>query len=840
MDNYSDSTDYIYETGSSDAPATFLDQIMSNLGVIITIAVLIALGILAFYIIKKRKRLHQEFNLDKRALKVTLPKQQHDERDRKDPKEIIGFMEPFIASFAHYYETDFKQRFWYGQPTFSFEIAVHHGEVFFYVVAPSPYIEQIERQIHAQYTSAMVEPANDHDIFLEKGGYSSIGTLQLARSYIFPVRTYQNIESDPLNAITSSLSKVRDGKAAIQILLQPTTQHWQINIESALHNIQQGKHFSSSNNNLSGKLSKLAKEVGQSIVTGQKEQEMENEALNTTKANVRLTALQEQQAKLLVEKGSKVGFKTQIRCVARAASTIEAKNQIQIMLSSFAQFNSPESNSFKLASLDKRSILVDYILRAFSPVQPTLILNTTEIASIFHFPNLPLETPNIHWLGARSLPPPTNLPKSGLRLGQSNYRGAHTPIYMNYEDRMRHFYMIGKSGVGKTTIFQNMVLQDIRNGHGVCYMDPNGDAVEWIIKHIPKERAEDVIIFDPSDTTRPLGLNLLEFDPQFPEQKTMVINEMIMIFDKLYDLKATGGPIFEQYMRNAMLLIMDDPESGSTLMEIPRVLADPEFRKLKLSRSNNMIVKDFWINEAEKAGGEAALANIVPYITSKLTQFTSNDIMRPIIGQQKSAINFRQIMDEGKILLVTLPKGLLGEMNAMLLGMIISGKIQIAAFSRQNIPENQRRPYFLYVDEFQNFTSKTFATILSEARKYALSLNITNQYIAQLDEATRDAIIGNVGTLLVWLIGATDAEFLQKTFDPLSVEDMVNIQKYNFYIRLLVDGSTSKPFNAFGDPPDPNENIQVGEAIRQLSRLKYGRDRDLVEAEIKQRSYFKT
>jgi len=439
-------------------------------------------------------------------------------------------------------------------------------------------------------------------------------------------------------------------------------------------------------------------------------------------------------------------------------------------------------------------------------------------------------------LGARRLPPPVNLPKEGIALGFSQFRGSTTPVYITGKDRMRHMYAIGQTGVGKTNLYQNVVLQDIRAGHGVCYMDPNGDAVEWILRHIPKERAEDVIYFNPADTDRPMALNLLEYDINYPEQKTMVINEVIGIFDKLYDLKATGGPIFEQYMRNSLLLIMDDPDTGSTLMEVSKVLADPDFRKMKLSKCKNQVVIDFWVNEAEKAGGEAALANIVPYITSKLTQFTSSDIMRPIIGQQNSAFNFRKVMDEGKILLVSLPKGLLGDMSAMLLGMIISGKIQIAAFSRQNQAEEERKPFYLYVDEFQNFTSKTFATILSEARKYALSLNITHQYIEQLDEDTKNAVFGNVGTVISWRIGAPDAEFMQKIMEPLTNEDLINVEKYNYYIRLMVDGAPSKPFNVATYPPDPHENVQIGEAIRQLSRLKFGRDREVVEAEIRMRA----
>lgn len=805
------------------------------LGAFLLLIFLLVVGVILFYVWKHRNTLRKAAVFKLQALKIILPKHLESSGEHRDPKDLIGVMEPLFASLHHFYLSSFKHTFWYGQPTFSFEITAHHGEIFFYVVAPVLYIEQVERQIHAQYPDAHIETAFDHDIFLEKEGESAVGSLQLLRPRIFPIRTYKYVENDPLNAIANSLSKVNNGGATIQILVQPTDQTWQKGTEEALQNVQQGKSFQTKEG-ISHRVVSLAKEVGDSAILNQTSDSTSNEAQNLTKGNVRLTAWQEQQAKLLVEKGSKLGFKVQVRCVARAKTLIDAKNIVQNMLSSFAQFQSPESNGFKSSNLDNRRLLLDYILRQFSHSQPTMLLNTEELASLYHFPNHVLETPTVHWLGARKLPPPNNLPQSGIKLGFSQYRGIEIPVFMKYEDRLRHLYMVGKTGVGKTNLFENMIIQDIRNGHGVCFMDPNGDAIEWILRHLPKERAEDVVLFDPSDTARPLGLNLLEYDPNFPEQKTMVINEMISIFDKLYDLRQTGGPMFEQYMRNAMLLVMDHPESGSTLMEIPKVLADAEFRKIKLAQTKNQVVIDFWVKEAEKAGGEAALANIVPYITSKLTQFTTNDIMRPIIGQQQSSINFREIMDSKKIFLVNLPKGLLGEMNAQLLGMIISGKLQMAAFSRQNLPEEQRVPFYLYVDEFQNFTSRTFTTILSEARKYKLSLNITNQYIEQLDEETRNAVIGNVGTILTWRVGAMDAEFLQKEFEPLSVDDLVNTEKYSYYIRLLIDGAPSRPFNATAYPPDPHENAQIGEAVRQLSRMKYGQAREAVEAEIGRRT----
>lgn len=807
----------------------------SGLGVVVGGVAFIVLVLFVIWFLRKRNRAISARALGKTGLRVILPRPVTPQEERRDPKELIGVMEPVFASLSYFYEPNVFKRFWQGQPTFSFELVAHHGELYFYCVCPEEFIDQVERQIHAQYPNAHIEKASDYDVFLEPEGESAVGALGLMRSHIFPVRTYKNLESDPLNALSNALSRVGEGKAAIQFLVQPTDQIWQHRTEEALHNIQQGKTFHH-NSTLGAKVASLGKEVGKSLKSAPQEEEARNDAMNTAKQNVRLTALQEQQAKQLAEKGSKVGFKVQIRIVAREESQINAKNQVQTMLSAFSQFQAPESNGFKVSHLEDRALLADYVFRSFSKRQPTMILNTEELASLFHLPNVHIETPNIHWLGSRRFAPPTNVPKSGVLLGFNLHRGQRTEVFMNYSDRMRHLYMIGKTGVGKTNLFENMVVQDIRNGHGICYMDPNGDAVEWILRHIPKERAQDVILFDPSDTARPLALNLLEYDANFPEQKTMIINEMISIFDKLYDLRQTGGPIFEQYMRNAMLLVMEDPASGSTLMEISKVLADPEFRHMKLSKTNNQVVHDFWVKEAEKAGGEAALANVVPYVTSKLTQFTSNDIMRPIIGQQTSAFNFREVMDSRKILLVTLPKGLLGDINAKLLGMIISGKLQMAAFSRQNIPEETRVPFYLYVDEFQNFTSKTFATILSEARKYALSLNITHQFLEQLDEEMLGSVLGNVGTTIAWRVGAKDAEVLIKEMEPLSVDDMVSTEKYNFYMRTLIDGAPTTTFNVETYPPDPHESKEIGEAIRQLSRLTYGRDRNQVEEEIRLRS----
>jgi hypothetical protein len=531
-----------------------------------------------------------------------------------------------------------------------------------------------------------------------------------------------------------------------------------------------------------------------------------------------------------------------IRLIVSAPNEPMAQSYIDTLAGSFAQYNIYEyGNSFKVVKpRNQQKLIEDYIFRRFNNAGK-IIANTEEMASLFHLPLPQTEIVNIRWLEAKRAPAPLNLPTEGLLLGYNEYRNKKTDIRILREDRRRHMYVIGKSGSGKSWLLANMARQDIANGEGVCIIDPHGDLVDDVLAGIPKDRVDDVIIFDPADTTAPLGMNLLEYDPRYPEQKTFVINEMIKIFDKLYDLKATGGPIFEQYMRNAMLLIMDDPDSGSTLMEISKVVADEQFRAYKLSKCKNQVVVDFWRKEAEKAGGEAALANMVPYITSKLNQFISNDVMRPIIGQQKSAFQFRELMDNKKILLVKLSKGKIGDLNAYLLGMVIVGKILMASLSRTDIPKDQRKDFYLYIDEFQNFTTDSIAIILSEARKYMLNLIIAHQYLGQLvknnDATIRDAVFGNVGTIAAFKIGVEDAETFAKEFAPVFNQyDVLNVEQYTAYVKLLVHNATLRPFSMRGYPLAQGHNKDVTDAITQLSRAYYGRPRQDIEQEILDRA----
>lgn len=723
---------------------------------------------------------------------------------------------------------------------FSFEIVANEKKISFYIVAPKEMERYIEQQVSAYYPEAVIEEVEDYNIFNPKGEIVA-GCLKTQRSFIFPIKTYNKMEVDPLNSIINVMSKMENGEGmAVQYIVRSAKGNWHKKAVKVIREVSQGKTLTEALK--LNKTSKIIARLGDLAKMAKPPTESDKQKqLNEPR---RLSAMEEEMLKEIEVKNSKAGLDINLRIIVGAKNKAQGQVYLNNMVSTFKQYNYYESgNNFKSKPVTKRQskIINDFIYRRFRD-KISFLLNSEELASIFHFPLKYTETPNILWLTAKYAPAPTNTPDKGIILGENIYRGVKKEIKIKRDDRRRHMYIIGKSGVGKSQLMASMAIQDIMNGEGVCVLDPHGDLIHDILLRVPSERAEEVILFSPADLERPLGLNLVEYDPKYPEQKTFVINELIKIFDKLYDLKQTGGPIFEQYMRNALLLIMSDPATGSTLMEVPKVLADPDFRKMKLERCKDSTIVDFWKKEAEKAGGDAALANVVPYITSKLTQFISNDTMRPIIGQQKSSFNLRDIMDKQKILLIDLSKGQIGEMNAFLLGMILIGKILMAALSRTNIAAEQRKDFYLYIDEFQNFTTDSICSILSEARKYGLNLIIAHQYLGQLvkeqDTSIRDAVFGNVGTWVLFKVGSEDAEVMEKEFSPVFNQyDLINIEKYTAYVKLLIDNTASRPFSMkplWPLPGTPKEELVS--KIKSLSRLKYGRDRNIIEAEIAQRA----
>jgi len=792
----------------------------------------IAVVIFGIWQLWRNLRLRYQLKLGKKWVmyKVLIPKERHAEEDdqRKDFREMLSVVEPFYANLNSLFQEGFSAHL-FGQRHITLEIVAKNGVVNFYVGCPIIISDIVLRNLHAQYPSAEITADSEYSIFPNKPLKISVVSLYLLRGHIFPIRTYKNLEEDPLNAITNSLSRLKDDETAgIQLLIRPTAATWRASAERAMRHIGEGKRYSYSNSKFvraTESFFNFVGDMGKSIKS-------EKDAPDPIAKN---TPVQENQIKLLSEKVNKIGFECQIRIVTVAETKEIARQVAQNIVSSFNQFNLPESNSLRpLYYGNTPEMTASYIFRIFS-LGHRMILNTEELASLYHMPNRYIDTPNIQWLLSKKEPPPANLPAEGTIMGKSLYRGQEKLVKIKLADRLRHVYTIGKTGVGKTVLAQNMILQDIEAGHGVCYLDPNGDAAEWILNHIPKERADDVIYFNPADKDRPLGLNMLEW--KTPDQRDFLVQESIQIFYKLFDPNQTGmvGPQFEHWMRNAALTLMSYPEGG-TIVDIPRLFTDPNFEKDRLKYVTDPVIRSFWEKQMAKTA-DFHKSEMLNYFTSKFGRFMTNDMMRNIIGQTKSSFDFRDVMDSKKILICNLSKGLIGEINAFLLGMVVVSKIAMGAFSRQDTLESERIPFFLYVDEFQNFITDVFSTILSESRKYKLGLYITNQYIEQLDEKIRAAVVGNAGTLAAFRIGAADAEFFAKEFEPLKPDDLTSIDKYNFYMKMLIDGAPTRPFNAQSIwPSDPVGNPELGKAIKELSRLKYGRPKELVEAEILERS----
>lgn len=772
-------------------------------------------------------------------LKISVPKEGRKGEDgggAQKIQEMIAVMETIFSTLGSLRaERGFKAWLYGRHDHFGFEMVFYRQKIRFFVAVPQTFRAFLEEQIHAQFPDATIEEEADYNIFTPTG--IILGSyLKFRKANCFPIKTYQKLESDPLNSVTNALAKLGDDEgASIQVIVRSAKASWREEGLRIAREMQQGKKLSQVHK-AQGGLGKAATGLGKEVATiafGLKQKEQQQETY-------RLSPLEEEMVKGLEEKASKAGLDANIRVVVCSPTAQRAQQALNNILQSFGQYSVYEyGNSFVKAMPNRQTGLVnEFIYRSFNE-RMRMVLNSEELASVYHFPLPSTETPKIEWLLARTALPPSNLPSDGILLGYSAYRGHRYTARIKPQDRRRHMYIIGKSGSGKSEFIKSLAKQDIEEGRGVCIMDPHGELARDMLQFVPRERADDVIYFSPADYERPMGLNMLEYNPEFPQQKELAVAEMLKIFDRLFDLKATGGPMFEYYMRNALHLIMDDPESGSTLMEIPKVLADEQFRRYKLSKCKNQQVKDFWIKEAQKAGGESSLANMVPYIASKLAPFISNEFMRPIIGQQKSAFNIREAMDGQKIVLLDLAKGKIGDLNAYLLGMVFVGKILNAALERGDMDPKDRKDFYLYIDEFQNFLTDSISSILSEARKYGLNLIIAHQFIGQLEKVKeiRDAIFGNVGSMFAFRIGPEDAEFIGKEFQPVFTPyDLINVEAFACNAKILIDNTASRPFTIKPEMQQPSQDQELCDMIRELSRYKYGRKRQLVEAEIRERS----
>lgn len=756
--------------------------------------------------------------------------------ERELARELISTAENLYYSLYSVYKNGMKKYF-QGQKHMALEIVAEKGEICFYFAVPISMVSLVEKAISSQYPEALIEEVEEHNIFFKEQKASNIfgGELVLRKNPVFPINTYTAMDNEPLEAITNSLSKLEPHEgAAIQILIRPASPKFSAGARSIAKKIQKGEFNQF-------KLGKAVGELAKAAVTTPKKDEKDF-------GPKQLTPIVEEAVKRIELKAGKPAFESIIRIIVSADSEIRGQMIQNEVLGSLQQFNDFNLNSFKFRSAKNRENLAanyifrffritnsrKYYLNRFLNKENIAKLNTEELASLFHLPNFLVQTPGIKWLPARKTASPVVLPDEGIILGESIFRGVKKEVRISEDDIRRHAYIIGQTGTGKTNTLKNMILDEIQKGNGVCYIDPHGQDLEDILNKIPKERAEDVILFDAGDIERPMGLNL--FDAKTTEQKDFVIQESIQMLYKLYDPGHTGimGPRFEHWFRNAALAIMADP-AGGTFIEVPRIFTDDNYLKEKLKFVTDPIVRNFWISEMGQTT-DFHKSEVLGWFVGKFGAFMTNSTMRNILGQTDTTLQIREAMDSGKILLINLAKGKIGEINMSLLGMIFVSKIQMAAMSRVDIPEAERRDFTLYVDEFQNFATDSFAAILSEARKFKLRLVVANQFIGQLREEIKSAVFGNVGSLMCFRVGPEDAEFMAKQFEPVfDTNDLINIENYHAFIKLMINGVPSRPFTLKGLPPSGKENIERGEAIRQLSRLKYGKVKEAVDKEIQEK-----
>ncbi|MBN1169377.1 type IV secretion system DNA-binding domain-containing protein [Candidatus Woesebacteria bacterium] len=757
---------------------------------IVTAGTVVA-GYVIFQMFKNRDR--EERSIDSVLLEVKVP--------RNNEVKIDAMEQLFSAIYAVKKGSGWKQKY-DSETTISFEIVAKQEDIRFYVWAPSSLKDLVEKQIHGAYPDAEVVKVQEYNIFTEEGSVA-YKSLQLSKENYYPLKTYRELPTDPLASLTSALGKMGEGEAAaIQVLISPTDSSWQ----------KQGGEFVSSTKKQESDPEKAKYKVG-----GKTLESVEN-------------------------KISKPGFETCVRMVVVSDNEASAKAHLTNINSSFAQFSS-DMNRFGSRKVRNTGKFIENFLYRYQPMfyfmgnKPS-ILNSEELATIFHFPNKQISTPHVNWLYAKTAPAPAQIAEEGMYLGMSAYRGIKRPVYVGENDRRRHFYIIGKTGTGKTEILKEMIMQDIHAGKGLCFIDPHGDAIEDLLQMIPPERAEDVIYFNPSDTGRPLGLNLLEAKTE--DQKHFAATSVINMMYKLFDPYKTGivGPRFEHAVRNAMLTAMS--EEGTTFIEVLRILTDAKYVQEILPKVTDPIVRRYWTDQIAQTS-DFHKSEVLDYITSKFGRFVTNKMIRNIIGQSESSFSFREVMDSGKILFINLSKGTIGEENSSFLGLILVPRILVAAMSRADMPEDQRRDFFLYVDEFQNFATPDFAQILSEARKYRLNLCVANQFIGQVEEEVKNAVFGNVGTIMSFRVGVTDANYLAHEFTPIFGEDdLLNIERFHAYVKTIVGNEPVPPFS-IDTTKDMAEvkkamNPKVAEIIKEMSRLKYGRDMKTVEVEISRRA----
>lgn len=784
------------------------------------------LGAIAFFAYRRvlRRAKGIERGLKMVPLLIHLPPPGDDEQSNRDPREQMHqrisesqMLYDLIAGTA---KQGFASSF-YGQRHIAFEIIASNGLIHYFVAVPIALVSTVEQAILSTYPGARVEEVEDHNIFSPQGKLTGTvgGELTLRHQFSYPIGTFQQMERDPMEALINTLSRLQLGDgAAIQIMLRPAKPGW---IKASKKLVARKRHQKDSTG-----LGFTPKDLAMAAVKAPEQQHKE-------KQQYELSKLEETMMQAVEEKVRHPGFEVLIRVLVSSPTYDRSQSLLRGITTSFALFEAPGSNGFQfLEARDLQGLVTAFIFRFFPPEVSNNILSSPELATVFHLPDSQFTgTAQVERQHSKQVDGPPNMPSRGLLLGYNFYRGTKKEVHLDLEDRRRHMYVVGQTGTGKTTILENLMVQDMLAGNGFAFIDPHGDAAEKLISMVPKERAEDVVYFNPADIEHPLGINLFEYSS--PDQKDFIINEAISMLYKLYDPGHTGimGPRFEHWFRNAALTLMADP-NGATFIELPKVFTDTTYLKNKFKYLQDPSVMEFWTKEMGQTS-DYHKSEMLGWFVSKFGAFQTNDMMRNIVGQTHSAFDIREIMDKRKILIVNLSKGQVGELNSKLLGMMFVMKIQQAAMSRADVPEDQRVDFSLYVDEFQNFSTDSFASILSEARKYRLNLIVANQFIGQLSDDIREAVFGNVGTKLAYRTGPEDAEFLVKQFAPaFDTHDLINLPNFNSVIRLMVGGLPTQPFSLTALPPLGAPHQEMLLAVKQLSAAKYGTARNVVEADI--------
>ena len=775
--------------------------------------------LLSFLTWRNYQQLNEFISSDNVLLILEIPK-------TNDKKELAA--EQLFASLHGILRDKHELKLSRGaQEHLSFEVASVNGQIRFYVWTPRSLQSFVEGQIYAQYPTVQIHQASEDYTEHERDHSVTYTTeMTLTASEFLPIKTFQTFEVDPLAGITGTLAKLESTgeELWIQVLAKPVEDSWQIEADHWISRLRDGSasilpSVGGSMRWLGGLFAALWRPPEEGLSGGKGPEISERNKTRIAEAE---------------KKATKLGYEVKIRLAYLGENQTNAKLRMQALVGTFKQFNSTNLNGFKpIKAAYGKEFLEKYRRRAF--FGEGFILNIEELASVFHLPHTNVETPNIVWASAKTAEPPSKLPvltgsdandDQISAFGVTNFRGINHQFGMLRYDRSRHVYIIGQTGAGKSGLLELFALSDIFHNQGYAIIDPHGDFAINNMKFIPGSRLNDVVYFNPADTAYPLGFNPLEVTN--PNQKTNISSEVIGVLKRMFG--DSWGPRLEYILRYTILALLDRPET--TMLDITRMLTDKNFRKETLGYCRDTVVLQFW-NVEFASWNDKFVAEAVAPVLNKVGAFTANPIIRNIIGQPKSTFNIRQIMDEGKILIVNLSKGLIGEDNAAILGSFLVTKIQLAAMSRSDIPDiRDRRPFYLYVDEFQNFATDSFATILSEARKYGLNLTVANQYISQMNETVRDAVFGNVGTMISFRVSADDAPILAKQFEPnFEAVDLLQMHNRNFVINMVIGGEKTPAFSArtLELPPSQADNTLH---IIEHSRRMYSRSREDVEKEI--------